>query len=598
MIAMKKTVYLTILICCFVITACTLKNGKPEQNSIQTPFQSTEWIDEGSKTGVNIDRYLSGMEVIGFSGAIIVSEGDEVVLSKGYGLADRESRLPYKPNTIQTSGSITKQFTGAAILLLESRGELSVSDPITKYFEAVPEDKQDITIHQLLTHSSGLVGGAGGDEDPIEKQPYFDMVMAEPLYFAPGSGFAYSNPGYSLLGMIIEQVSGVNYETFLRNELLLPAGMTNTGYVLPDWSSKNMAVGYRQGEKWGLVYQRGWIEDGPNWVLRANGGLHTTVVDMYNWFRILQGRGVLDEDVVRRWTTGYVTEDNGSSEYGYGWVVYTHDKWGKVITHSGSNRIYEADFVWLPDSDLFFYIHGNSSMVPAASLSGNILAAAFDSTFVMPPIVEMDDTANPLMAQHRAGIYHLDGGYLELTADDTRLVAKLTGQSVFDLMFDHSEKQKERFAELNARTRIAMNYMQAGREDALSGIIHENDDVFASTAPFLRRINQIGNLDSLHVIGTFANAPGSQFHESGPFTTFVYAEFANWNQYWNLVWNEDETYKEDRRGPWPTFILVPKADGQYSGVRHGAPWDIIDIHFEDECMVVAKLHACKEIQTL
>ena len=353
-----------------------------------------------------------------------------------------------------------------------------------------------------------------------------------------------------------------------------------------------MAVGYRNGERWGEVYERGWIEDGPNWNLRANGGLHTTVDDMYKWLRTVQGRGVLDEDVVKRWTTGYVTENNGYSDYGYGWVVYDHDKWGKVITHSGSNRIYTADFVWLPEKDLFFYIHGNTSMVPAASQSGNILAAAFDSGFVMPPLVEIDDSANPETAQNREGMYHLDGGHLELTADDTRLVATLTGQPVFDLMFSHSDEQKKRFAELNTRTRIAMDKLQESREDALSGMLHEDDDPVAFTDPFLRRINQIGNLDSLHVIGTFANTPGSRFHDSGPWTTFVYAEFDNWNQYWNLIWNEDETYKENRSGPWPTFVLIPMGKGQYRGIRKGHPWNMKEIHFENNCLVIEKQQAC------
>ena len=582
---------LIILALTAILIGCGNTDSRPEEGKMD---RSGEVVSHESEIAENIDRYLSAMEALGFSGAIIVSEGDAVVLREGYGLADRESRRPYKPNTIQTSGSITKQFTGAAILLLESRGELSVNDPITKYFEQVTEDKQDITIHQLLTHSSGLVGGVGHDEDPIEKQSYLDKVMAEPLQFDPGTGYGYSNSGYSLLGMIVEQVSGVNYETFLRNELLLPSEMANTGYVLPDWNSENMAVGYRNGETWGKVYKRGWIEDGPNWVLRANGGLHTTVDDMVKWLRTVQGRGVLGEDVARRWTTGYVTESNRYSEYGYGWVTYDHNRWGKVITHSGSNRIFEADFVWLPERDLFFYIHGNSSMVPAASLSGNIVAAAFDSSFVMPPLVDMDDSANPETAKIRAGKYHLNGGYLDLTADDTRLVTTLTGQSVFDLMFGHSDEQKKRFAELNDRTRLAMNKLQSGREDALSELIHKDGDAVASTAPFLRRINQIGNLDSLHVIGTFANAPGSRFYESGPWTTFVYADFANWNQYWNLVWNEDETYKEDRRGPWPTFILVPLAEGQYTGVRQGAPWDIIELRFEDECLVATELRACRE----
>ena len=146
-----------------------------------------------------------------------------------------------------------------------------------------------------------------------------------------------------------------------------------------------MAIGYRNGERWGEVYNRGWLEDGPNWHLRGNGGVHTTVGDMGEWLKTVQGRGILDEGATTRWTTGYEI-GSGFSEYGYGWRVYNHNKWGKLITHGGSNLIFEADFVWLPERDFFFYIQGNNSLVPAIRQSGNILNAAFDSSFVMPPL--------------------------------------------------------------------------------------------------------------------------------------------------------------------------------------------------------------------
>ena len=206
----------------------------------------------------------------------------------------------------------------------------------------------------------------------------------------------------------------------------------------------------------------------------------------------------------------------------------------------------------------------------------------------------MDESARPQTAQKRAGLYFLVSGQLELTADDTRLVTKLTGQPVLDLMFNHNKQEKELFAELNRRTRIAMDKLQENQEDALSAMLDEDDDAIVFSAPFLRRIRQIGNLDSLHVIGSFSNKPGSQFHESGPWTTFVYAQFENWNQYWNLVWNEEETFKENRSGPWPTFVLIPTSDDHYKGVRQVHPWNMINIRFENECIVVGNLHACPE----
>ncbi|MDH3266742.1 MAG: beta-lactamase family protein, partial [Gammaproteobacteria bacterium] len=136
----------------------------PLEEGTSTPAGQVASHDSG--IAEKIDRYLSAMESLGFSGAIIVSHGGEVVLRKGYGLADRETRRPYMPTTIQSHGSITKQMTGAAILLLDSRGKLSVDDSINLFFNDLPEDKQSITLHQLLTHSSGLPGGVGPDEEP------------------------------------------------------------------------------------------------------------------------------------------------------------------------------------------------------------------------------------------------------------------------------------------------------------------------------------------------------------------------------------------------------------------------------------------------
>lgn len=593
---MKTIKELVVLIGCIVLTACTMnqENRNQKESMVQPPGDPVEWVAEGSESAQKMDRYLSGMETLGFSGAVIVMQGDDVILRKGYGYANRETREPYTPHTVQTSGSVTKQFTGAAIVLLESRGELSVEDPISVYLDALSEEMQDITIHQLLTHSSGVPGGIGSDEEPIDAESYLERLAEESLQFEPGTGYAYSNTGYSLLAMIIENISGRSYEEFLREDLLLPAGMNDTGYLLPEWDGDQLAEGYRNGELWGQVYERGWIDDGPNWHLRGNGGMHTTVGDMARWLKTVQGRGVLDEQTARSWTTGYVKEGNGQSEYGYGWVVYKHDRWGTVITHSGSNRIFEADFVWLPDRDLFLYIQGNTSLFPAANQSGKILRAAFDADYMMPPIVTSDSTANPAQAMERAGTYVVEGGKLELTADDTRLIARLTGQPVFDTMFSHNREQQQRFTELNSRVRIAMNRLQNGEKDALSGLADKETDAAEVTAPFLRRIDQIGGLDSLHVIGSFANRPGSLHYDTGPWTTFVYAEFENWNQYWNLVWHDDETFAANLRGPWPSFILIPAGEGEYTGVHQSQPYETVPLRFSESCVELSPERACRD----
>jgi len=589
-----RRIHLIAIALASILIGCGSADSRPGED---TSDPAGGVVSHQSQIGEKVDRYLSAMEALGFSGAIIVTHGGEVVLREGYGLADREARRPYTPTTIQSCGSITKQITGAAILLLESRGELSVDDPIDLYFDDLPEDKQAITLHQLLTHSSGLPGGVGPDEEPIGARAYLDRLMAEPLQFGPGSGYGYSNAGYSLLGMIVEGVSGQSYEAFLRDELLLPAGLTETGYLLPEWDRDRLAVGYRNGERWGVVYERGWLEDGPGWHLRANGGLHTTVDDMHRWLNTVRGRGVLGAEAARRWTTGYVKEGSSESRYGYGWVV-RDTEWGRMINHRGSNTIFSAEFVWLPEQELFFYIQGNTSMVSALDQRSRLLAAAFDDEFLMPPLVEPDPDASPEEARERAGNYHLDGGSLELTADDTRLVAKLSGQAVLNSMLNPAQEQRKRLEELNRRAREAMDRLEAGQADALAGMVGEDEDPVERTRPFLDRIAQIsehfGSLRSLRLIGSFENVPGSRFADLGPWTTFVHADFEHWNQYWNIIWNSDGTYRGNWSGPWPSFILVPTAEAKYRGVRQGPPWETVDLHFDDECLVVGELRACRQ----
>ena len=526
-----------------------------------------------------IDCYLTSLESLGFSGAIIVRIADNVVLRKGYGLANRETRRPYLPSTVQSHGSVTKQMTAAAILLLESRGHLSVSDLASDYLGPIPEDKKGITLHHLLTHASGLPGGLGSDEEPVDSRSYVKRAMAVPLEFKPGKAYLYSNVGYSLLGLIVEEVTRKNYESFLRDEILMPAGLADTGYVLPNWNSDRLAQGYRNGQHWGLVYRRGWLTDGPGWNLRANGCLHTTVDDMGMWLSTVTGKGVFTPQLVRRWTEGRVQESQSDSQYAYGWVI-SDTAWGAMISHSGSNQIFSADFFWLSDLQLFVYIQGNTSLIPARGQRERILSAAFNKSFRMPPRINEYPAAAPQDAKALEGVYDLEGGAIQLTADDTRLVAKLWGQPPIDLMLGYSQRQRAVAAEYNRRTAAAMGELELAREDALRVLLSQGEEPTEPTRVLLDRISQCGVLERLHVIGSFENRHGSRFEDLGPWTTFVYAEFKGWNQYWNIIWTNKGTYRETVSGPWPTFILVPMAKGRYTAVQQEPPWDTLEVVVE------------------
>jgi CubicO group peptidase (beta-lactamase class C family) len=233
---------------------------------------------------------------------------------------------------------MTKQFTAAAILKLEMLGRLEVTDPIGEYLRPVPADKRDITVHQLLTHTSGLVEAVGGDYDRLTRTAMLAAAFQSDLLAPPGSDYHYSNVGYSLLAAIVEQASGMGYEEFLAKKLFAPAGMRHTGYVLPNWSTDDVAVEYDpNGQPHGRPYEHPWAADGPYWNLRGNGGMLSTARDIVRWHLALQGDEILDRSAKAKLFTPYVREaPGGDSYYGYGWVIM-RSEYGRVAWHNGGN---------------------------------------------------------------------------------------------------------------------------------------------------------------------------------------------------------------------------------------------------------------------
>ena len=168
-----------------------------------------------------IDVYLTSITPFGFSGALLVAKDDEILVNKGSGLAIRDKGIPNTSETIFCTGSITKQFTAAGILKLEMMGKLNTGDTLDRFFSDVPSDKQKITLHQLLTHTSGVGGDVGGDYEIAERDEFVKKILAQPLRSESGAEFFYSNAGYSLLAAVIEKASGRKYEEFLSKHILI-----------------------------------------------------------------------------------------------------------------------------------------------------------------------------------------------------------------------------------------------------------------------------------------------------------------------------------------------------------------------------------------
>ncbi len=243
--------------------------------------------------GAQIDSTLAQAERDGFSGVALVAKNGDIILKKGYGMANRAKSIPMTPGMIVQIGSNTKDFTAVAILQLIEHGRLKLTDSIGKFFQNVPADKRGATIEMLLKHRAGFPEYMGGDFDPVTRNAEIRKALDAPLRFPPGTGRAYSNVGYSLLGAIIEQISGKSYDEYVRDEILKPAGLEETGFLLPRFDTTRLAHGYSNGIDRGTMLTKPHAADGPYWNLRANGGMLSTVSDMYRFYDVLAGEKLL-----------------------------------------------------------------------------------------------------------------------------------------------------------------------------------------------------------------------------------------------------------------------------------------------------------------
>jgi CubicO group peptidase (beta-lactamase class C family) len=404
------------------------------------------------ETGKRMDEYLNRLEKFGYSGGAIAVRGGQIVLMKSYGLADRAKKIPLATDSVYNLGSITKQFTAAAILTLEMQGKLSVNDLASKYLDGVPADKSSVTLHHLLTHSSGLESDfSPTDYDPVGRDEYVRRAMQSTLLFKPGQGYEYSNAGYSLLAAIVEKVSGESYEAYLAARVFKPAGMLETGYKAPAWAAARVAHGYRNGQDWGTIVDRLSPPEAPYWMLRGNGGLHTTLGDMLAWHRALDTDALLSKDARAKYMKGYVAEGPaGRSFYAYGWAVSQSSRGTRVVQHNGGNGIFVAEFMRFPDEDAMLFLTSTNADMKATPVVTKLETLLFGGTVTLPPAVvalapERAAALTGRWALAGGGILVIeaDAGVLTVRADDAKGIAALNPAPA---------GLAERFAQLTART--------------------------------------------------------------------------------------------------------------------------------------------------
>ena len=372
---MRHPIRMVLIATTLLLTGCATQQAPGAAIASESPADT-------ARTRERLDMHLSQLAADGYSGAVMVMRGDEVVLSKGYCIADRRRGLGATDRTLFQLASVTKPLTAAAILKLEMDGRLRVSDRITRFFHDVPADKRAITIHQLLTHTSGMphrVGVCWPPSAKLSRDEYVREMLAADLEAAPGRVFLYSNDGYGLLGAIIEHASGTSYEQYLRDSLFTPAGMTRTGYTFDAATLPDAARGYHGDDEYlGNLNPAFRNESGPAWCNRASGGLLSTAEDMRRWIDALRGDRILSDEAKRAMLRRHVRESPGAFA-GYGWRLSTTSRRTRLAEHDGSlSGYFTADLHWYIDDDVALFVASNSTEHEAQKISQALASILFD----------------------------------------------------------------------------------------------------------------------------------------------------------------------------------------------------------------------------
>jgi CubicO group peptidase (beta-lactamase class C family) len=241
----------------------------------------------------SLEAVARGAEGRGFHGVVLIAKGGDELLAAGYGFADRAAKIRNSPATLVQIGSNVKDITKVAIFQLIEKGTLALDAPLSRFFENVPADKAAISIDQLLEHRAGLPLGIAPDTEPLTKAQFLERVWKAPLEFAPGSSEKYSNAGYSLLAAIVEKLTRTPFDTHVARAILAPAGLKETGLLLPRFETARIAHGYAGGRDRGTILDMPHDSEGHLWALRGNGGYLATVRDQLAFYRALRGTTLL-----------------------------------------------------------------------------------------------------------------------------------------------------------------------------------------------------------------------------------------------------------------------------------------------------------------
>jgi CubicO group peptidase (beta-lactamase class C family) len=364
--------------------------------------------------------------------AVLVARDGKIVFQGGFGFANLEKKEPITPDTKFRIGSVSKQFTAAAVIRLAEQEKLSLSDSLSKYFSDFPNG-DDVTVRHLLTHTSGLHSYTDKPEfisrvgAPIEPEKLIAWFQKDPPDFAPGAGFHYNNSAYFLLGEIVAKVSGKSLGDYLRETLFEPLEMKDTGIFVNSAPPPAMALGYS--------YTDGKIAPALDWDMSWAGGagaLYSTVGDLYRWNEALFGGRVINEANFKAATTPVeLPVKVDGMKYGYGLIIFEMKRL-PAIGHGGGLNGWSSNLLRLPEQRCTVVVLANAlppppELIPQAishALAEKLLA---DEIKELPQLTE-DKSVDPKTFTAYVGRFEYQSAIMTVSVEGDALMAQLTDQ--------------------------------------------------------------------------------------------------------------------------------------------------------------------------
>ncbi len=365
--------------------------------------------------------------------AVLVAKNGQVIYHKAFGMANLELDIPLKPDHVFRIGSVTKQFTCAAIMQLVEQGKLSLQDDLTKFIPDYPTQGKKITVEHLLTHTSGIKSYTGMKEwdDEVRRKDFtvsalIDYFKDQPMDFEPGTKQLYNNSGYILLGFIIEKVSGKTYAEYMAEYFFKPLGMKNSYYGDVAPVIKNRVAGYSQADVAGTYSNAPYLSMTQPY---AAGSLLSTVEDLFIWTKALHGGKVVKPESLKKMTTPHILPDGTNTHYGYG-LSMNNLLGSPTVEHSGGINGFLSDLVYLPKEDVCVAILTNCDCEPPRNLTPRLAALTIGKPYQPTPI-----TLEASTLEQYVGVFENDQNEQRIiSVENGQLHSQRSGGQKFKLM--------------------------------------------------------------------------------------------------------------------------------------------------------------------